>query len=419
MLARPKDVLTFLFPGFSTKDSVNSKDTENPEDFEGFLNKEKADFSRFMYLLSAVLFLVFGLVDLVAIHSQTNDTVLIRCMVAFGLMFGFYVTTRHPKFFVKHYRLSLAASFIITSSSIQYIINISTPTDYSHTIYFAGLMLIIMSIFAWTFLSILDATLISGFIVGLYVFSAVNINPSPYLETIISHIGNILFLTSSAIIGLMSSLMRNKYLRQNFMLQRSLHEAYKIKAAEAKDNEYLANHDALTGLPNRRYMTELLEDSIKIAAEKDNVLVIMFLDLNGFKQVNDVYGHAAGDKVLKVVAKRLKLAIRSGDHVSRLGGDEYLIGLMMDKNQLDDTENMAEKFTAIIAQSMNIEGIRVSVGTSIGLAAYPIHGNQVSVLIDIADKRMYEAKREKTPVSLETINEKQENKITVIHGSRA
>ncbi|KAG1661948.1 chaperonin [Nymphon striatum] len=136
------------------------------------------------------------------------------------------------------------------------------------------------------------------------------------------------------------------------------------------------------------------------AEKKGKILVIMFLDLNGFKQVNDIYGHAAGDKVLKVVAKRLELAIRSGDHISRLGGDEYLIGLLMDKDHI-----------AIIAQPMNIEGIRVRVGSSIGLSAYPIHGNKISVLLDIADKRMYDAKKGRDTASIKSSFDEQDNKL--------
>ena len=190
---------------------------------------------------------------------------------------------------------------------------------------------------------------------------------------------NLSFLISSAIIGFISQLIRDRHLRENFLLQQSLKEAYNEKAVEAKDNQYLANHDSLTDLPNRRYMTELLNESLSIAKEKDKVLIIMFLDLNGFKQVNDIYGHAVGDEVLIIVAKRLELAIRHGDHISRLGGDEYLLGLMMEKENLNEVEGMTAKFIDLISQPMNIEGLRIKIGASVGIAAYPMHGNNIDV----------------------------------------
>ena len=186
------------------------------------------------------------------------------------------------------------------------------------------------------------------------------------------------------------------------------------KTEEAKDNAYLANHDPLTELPNRRYMTELLEESMQIAKEKDKVLVIMFLDLNGFKQINDIYGHAAGDEVLIIVAKRLELAIRKGDHLSRLGGDEYLVGLMMEKENLSEIEGMTRKFVDLISQPMNVEGVRIKVGASIGISAYPIHGNKIEVLMEIADKKMYQVKRGKKQKSYEEPNHKNDQEPILI-----
>ncbi len=91
-----------------------------------------------------------------------------------------------------------------------------------------------------------------------------------------------------------------------------------------------------------------------------------------------------------IVAKRLELAIRKGDHLSRLGGDEYLLGLMMEKENLNEIEAMANKYIHIISQPMNVEGLRVKIGASVGVAAYPIHGNNIESLMAIADQRMYQ-----------------------------
>ncbi|WP_326511310.1 GGDEF domain-containing protein [Cocleimonas sp. KMM 6896] len=297
-------------------------------------------------------------------------------------------------------------------------IYISSPIDQAYETYFVGVILILITLFSWTYLKLRISVPLALISILGYAYIEVIDRGMELNSREAALVTNIFLLGSAAIIGFIAQVMRDRYIRENYLLQQSLKEAYKAKAEEAKDNEYLANHDPLTGLPNRRYMTELLEASMKEAEEKDKVLVIMFLDLNGFKQVNDIYGHAAGDKVLKVVAKRLELAIRRGDHIARLGGDEYLIGLMMDKDHLGEAENMTEKFAAIIAQPMNIEGIRVRVGSSIGLSAYPIHGNQISVLLDIADKRMYAAKKGRPPISVGSSYQQKDNKVAVFPGKK-
>ena len=375
-----------------------------------YSESEVIDSTKTLSVLSALLFIMFIFVDIWAIPSAFNEVVSTRVIVLVALLFT-YFSTYHPSFFkYKDYVLSFI--FLITSLGIEYMVYKALPNEHAYSVYFVGLVLIIMTLYSWTYIKF-SASLLVTFIVMAGYFYIEKYTRSPeFALSIFELITNLFFVGSAVVTGIVARLMRDKFIRENFLLQRSLKEAYKAKAEEAKDNEYLANHDMLTGLPNRRYMTELLEESMKEAEEKDKVLVIMFLDLNGFKQVNDIYGHAAGDKVLKIVAKRLELAIRSGDHIARLGGDEYLIGLMMDKDHLGEAENMTEKFATIIAQPMNIEGIRVKVGSSIGLSAYPIHGNQISVLLDIADKRMYDAKKGRDPKSIQTIFGEKENKVT-------
>ncbi|HIP95511.1 MAG TPA: GGDEF domain-containing protein, partial [Leucothrix sp.] len=137
----------------------------------------------------------------------------------------------------------------------------------------------------------------------------------------------------------------------------------------------------------------------------DKVLAILFIDLDGFKQINDVYGHATGDDVLTIVARRLEFTIRKSDCLSRIGGDEYLIGLLMNKENYAEVESMAEKFSTVISEPMNVDGISLKVGASIGIAAYPMHGNQIKTLMDIADRKMYQVKKRKKSDSKKEKNE--------------
>ncbi len=366
--------------------------------YQADLEDAKIREMRILATLGVLLYTIFSIVDIWALPSVLTDAYKVRAFVIISLILSYRLT--YSPLFIKYYSYFTPAPYLLAALGIEYMIYISNQSDTASNVYFAGLMLVIMILFSWSHLKISTLIVTTAFIISIYVVIDLNKENFEVNAALPVLLPNFFFLVSAAVIGLVTQHIRDSYLRQNFLLQESLKSAYKEKSVEAKDNAYLANHDALTDLPNRRYMTELLNESLIVAKEKDKVLVIMFLDLNGFKQVNDIYGHAVGDEVLIIVARRLELAIRNGDHISRLGGDEYLLGLMMDKENLNEVEGMTAKFIDLISQPMNIEGLRIKIGASVGIAAYPIHGNNIDVLLDIADKRMYQVKRGKENKSL-------------------
>lgn len=388
----------------------NKKSISLEKEYHSFLKEEKIKLTRIMCLMSSLLFLVFIAVDFWAIPSAVSEAVVIRSFVIASLLIVFILS--FSKSFIKYYSYIVASIYLIATLGIDAMIYLAIPTDHAYDTYFVGLILILITLFSWSYLKLRVSLSLAVLSVALYIaieFYHRDLIANDRYSVLIT---NMFFLVSAAIIGFIAQNLRDKYLRQNFLLQRSLQDAYDKKSIEARDNEYLANHDPLTDLPNRRYMTELLNASLEEASQKDKVLVIMFIDLNGFKKVNDLYGHNAGDEVLMIVAKRLELAIRKGDHLSRLGGDEYLLGLLMEKENLDEVEAMANKFISIISQSMNVEGLRVKIGASIGVAAYPIHANNIESLMSIADQRMYKAKRRKSSGDFfedSTLNKKDES----------
>lgn len=364
---------------------------KNEAGYQSFIKDEKIKLTRMMCILSALLYGIFVLVDLWALPSALSSSIIIRSSVILILCVG-YISTYHAKF-NNYYSWILATTFFFAISGIEAMIYLSTPEDQAYNTYFAGIILVLIALFSWTHLKLLASVPLALLSIGGYTYIEVVSRGILASERFPALIANLFFLTSAVLIGLLAQLMRDNYLRKNYLLHQSLDDAFKEKTLEADDYEHQANHDALTGLPNRRYITALLEKSLEEAKEKDKLLLIMFIDLNGFKQINDVYGHAAGDEVLLIVAKRLELAVRKDDSLARLGGDEFLIGLLIDKENVSGVENIAEKFATIISATMNIENTRFKIGASIGVAAYPIHGNKLSVLMDIADKKMYQAKR--------------------------
>lgn len=153
----------------------------------------------------------------------------------------------------------------------------------------------------------------------------------------------------------------------------------------------IATHDNLTGLPNRHSFYEQLQHSLKIAEQNNTTFAVVFIDLDGFKPINDVLGHAAGDEVLRSVAYRLKQCVRHGDMVTRIGGDEFVIIL----SAIDAIAllSVVRKIIDIIAAPHKVAGTTVTLTSSVGVATYPASGRTVDELVAHADAAMYRSKR--------------------------
>ncbi|MDI6748025.1 MAG: diguanylate cyclase [Rhodocyclaceae bacterium] len=166
---------------------------------------------------------------------------------------------------------------------------------------------------------------------------------------------------------------------------------YKQFADYGREMESLALHDALTGLPNRRLLMDRLALAIAHAHRNKRAMAVMYLDLDGFKQVNDTLGHAAGDTLLSQVAARLVAAVRQEDTVARLGGDEFVIALW-ELSHADDVAKLASKVIQAVSQPYRIQDSDVSMTVSIGASIYPTHGEAGETLMKSADLALYEAK---------------------------
>lgn len=156
--------------------------------------------------------------------------------------------------------------------------------------------------------------------------------------------------------------------------------------------EYLAYHDPLTSLPNRSLLKDRLQLSLKTAQRNNSLLSVMFIDLDGFKHVNDSYGHDTGDELLKAVTKRLLGKLRVTDTLSRVGGDEFII-LLPEISKMNDLIEIAKKILTATAAEFNIANQVINISSSIGIAVYPFHGTERQILLKNADIAMYHAKK--------------------------
>ena len=154
---------------------------------------------------------------------------------------------------------------------------------------------------------------------------------------------------------------------------------------------YLAKFDALTGLPNREMMLELLQDALKVAHRQDARLGVMYLDLDRFKLVNDTLGHAAGDMLLIQAAGRMTSCLRAGDTVTRLSGDEFVI-LLPELHEAGDAALVARKLLYQLSQPFMLNGQEAFISASVGASVFPQDGQDAATLLRHADQAMYYAK---------------------------
>lgn len=167
---------------------------------------------------------------------------------------------------------------------------------------------------------------------------------------------------------------------------------YKKVAEQGQIQKQMALHDPLTGLPNRRLLEDRIQTAMQHCRRSQRMMAVFYMDLDGFKAINDEHGHECGDRLLRMVADRLAGVTRQQDTVARIGGDEFIM-LLSDLSDMSDVMRPALKVLDVMALPFNIKGLYLQLTASIGIAAYPLDANSVDDLIVRADHALYDAKR--------------------------
>lgn len=154
---------------------------------------------------------------------------------------------------------------------------------------------------------------------------------------------------------------------------------------------HLAYHDNLTALPNRILFYDRLNHAITQARREKESIAVLYLDLDGFKVINDTFGHNVGDALLREAAKRIQACVRDSDTVARMGGDEFMV-ILSSMQTSDYNDRVAKKIVETIASPFVLNGKNCSVSVSIGIARYPENGETAEQLVKISDAAMYLAK---------------------------
>lgn len=180
-------------------------------------------------------------------------------------------------------------------------------------------------------------------------------------------------------------------------------EVTDLRRAE-QELEHLAAHDPLTNLPNRHRLQREMQVAIAQAAQSDGALAVLFLDLDGFKEINDRGGHEAGDRLLREVAQRLQQGLRKGDLVARVGGDEF-VALLPGCRDAQAARAVADGLRARLRPPYTLFDHSFGMDASVGIACYPENGRDADALLAHADRDMYQAKR-KRPGELQADRER-------------
>jgi diguanylate cyclase (GGDEF)-like protein len=174
--------------------------------------------------------------------------------------------------------------------------------------------------------------------------------------------------------------------------QFDLEESLKQLEYQRQQLEFQANHDILTALPNRVLFLKDLVQNIKTAKEEQNIMAVLFIDLDNFKEINDSLGHDVGDKVLVEVSRRMQGVRRSSDTLARLGGDEFAI-ILNKLSSVEDVGSIVQEGMEILSQPLSIEHNTLYVSMSVGISIYPNDGQIAKELVKNADAAMYRAKQ--------------------------
>lgn len=357
--------------------------------YEKSIAPDKIHQAKIVSLLGVIAFTMTIIIDHWAIPSATTEIFLARIIIIVTFITTYVTSTFKEKSYLQHYQLITCANFLIDSFLIEYSVYKAQPTELAYYVYFSSLIVVFMVAFSWTYLKLKYLVILTFLIIAGYIFAILSrdsYGPHGALGFLFTTLS---ILSGSLLFGFAGKLSRDNRMYEIFLLQNSLKEAYNKKEIESDRHKYYATHDTLTGLYNRRYREVYLAPLLAAVRKKGKVAVILFLDLNDFKKINDLHGHDAGDMVLKITANRLKLCMNSKDTLIRMGGDEFLVFMTLEKENKPLVYDIISRIKLSLSQLIIFEKKKLTISVSIGMAASPTDGDDIETLMTIADKRMY------------------------------
>jgi diguanylate cyclase (GGDEF)-like protein len=361
-------------------------------DYQSDLGPEKIRVLKLTTMLGSAMYLSFGILDYWAIPSAYHQVWAVRGIVVALTLIVLAVATYHPQAVLPRYPFVVSTMQMIWAFGIAVMIVLAKRNDFAWSSYYCGLMLVCSAV-PLGYLRVRLIAALGVTCVAIYIAVAVCIQGMATPQEWPRLLLNGYFLVSAMIIGVVIATISDRYSRQVYLLRLALRRDMESAKEAKRQSDFLAEHDTLTELPNRVFFLRQLEQVIGRAADAGTTVSVLFIDLDGFKPINDQHGHAIGDMVLRVVARRIRACARAVDLVARYGGDEFVVAVEFDLQHMSSLERLRRNLNETIADLIGVDANELFVTASIGTAIYPFDTRDAAELIQVADQRMYEAKR--------------------------
>jgi len=373
--------------------------------YQSDLADQKRQSAREGALLATLLYAGFAVLDIWAIPGALMPVLAVRFLVVVPMLLWMIWATFRP-FFIHHYTTLMALMYVGMGLGIETMVLLASPGDLARIVYYAGLILVVSALYTWTFLGPRKTGAIGMALVAIYLLIEFFARESKSTRDQIVVLSNCFFFVSANTIGLLAVRIRERNLRALFMAKRALQEEISERKKMEDQVRLMAFHDLLTNLPNRRLLDDRLQQAMAASKRTGRFGAVMFLDLDNFKPLNDTYGHAVGDLLLREVSRRLKGCVRELDTVARFGGDEFVVILNDLSHQVDasitQAQAVAEKIRASLSEPYQLRihpngqgenQLEHHCTTSIGVALFAAHDASQDEILKRSDAAMYEAKQ--------------------------
>jgi diguanylate cyclase (GGDEF)-like protein len=359
-------------------------------EYQAQLVTEKIRLTRLVAVLGGALDLCFVVLDLWAIPSALAQVWTLRAIILTILLLAF-VSTWHPQF-ARLYLGVIVTSFLVMAAGMCGMVLLARPDEAAINEYFGGLLLVVIGLHTMTYLHLWLSLGMSLLMLASYAAIVALVHGHTSGDAGVVLVSNLFIGASAVVICMVAQASRDRYARENYLLRYSLQRDVELKEEESRRASYLAEHDPLTGLANRLRFEREGEAMIDAAASSGDHVAVMFIDLDEFKPVNDRYGHAVGDRVLRLIAERLRNRLRGDDLCARFGGDEFLVAMQVRAQDAQGVRATAERLARAIELDIDLRGTVIRVSASIGVAGFPMDGRDLETLMRRADARMYQVK---------------------------